>query len=123
MSSENTHTGGVMSTEDNRICNLHQSNVKDITEIKDLVNKHAGQWKLLLVGLGIFTSSIVGFASLHYAQQKELVDRLTQMNVIFSNYISKHQVESATGFSLIEENKATLKDHEKRIRNLERGTP
>jgi hypothetical protein len=105
---------------DDQFCPLHKERDKDIKEIRSAimdkllpaVNRHTGQWYVLLAFFGLMVAGIGFIYQANYQFTKEM-----------SAYVAAHKEESKKGFEMINVNKATIKELQQQFRDHERTHP
>jgi len=91
----------------------------DIVAIKDTIATHNGQWKILLWGMGILTTVLIGFSVSMHNSQKVVSDAATKIDKTLSSYIAGAEQRNTNLERRIEQETQRVDDHERRIRVLE----
>jgi hypothetical protein len=82
-----------MPIQDNNVCPFHEARGNEMHEIRSAVDKHTGQWKLLLAMIGFFVTASLSFGGLMYKTQEEVQQSVASIDKTVSAYISMHTVE------------------------------
>lgn len=124
---------------DDGTCVFHEGRNELINEISSkveediipAVNRHSGQWKMLLWGMGIFSSILVGYAYSTHEESKELkVEMTSQVKVIttsvakldklMTGYMARHNEEVRGIQRSMEDCEDKYDTLEERVRHTER---
>jgi hypothetical protein len=113
------------------VCTHHEKREDDMQRLHDTVSRHSGQWKVLLIILGLTLGSMYYFSNKNAEaivvisqEHRESIGSIEastrRIELTFSNYMAAHKAEAAEGFRRIVSLESGLHDHEKRIRILEK---
>ncbi len=104
---------------ENNICEYHEDRDKLIAKISNMVNTQAGQWKVLMWGIGIAFTVMLAFIGAQYNAQKELYQTVTDISIATARNTVNITQLGCNVDRFVTTTALNLKDHRDRLRSLE----
>ena len=85
------------------ICQFHEGREQELHLIRSAVDKHSGQWRMLLVMIGFFVATSTTLIGLNYKNQISIQESVASIDKTVSSYIAVHKVETSQMFGKVED--------------------
>ena len=101
-------------------CKLHDTQTKEIVGIGNAVQKHTGQWTILMWGVGLIGGLLIMLGVIQNNNLKETQIAVVGMDKTFTAYIATARVENREIARRVDGLEALFNKHELRIDKLEK---